>query len=300
MKEEKSNISIHILAILTSVVWGTTFASTKILIEHGLTPAQIMLCRFLLAYVGIWFFSSKKIWADHPRDELLLLLAGMMGGSLYFLAENTALQYTYAANVAIVIAITPLVSAYLTHLCLKTERFRRQLIYGGTVALSGVILVVLNGHFVLKISPVGDLLTLVAVICWAFYCILLKKLGHYSSLFITRKVFFYGIVTILPVFLVEPAQTDFSMFLNPVVWGNLLYLGIIASLLCFLSWSFVVKKLGIVVCTNYLYLNPVAALAVSILLLGEPVTPIALLGTLLILAGVYLSELKYKKTIKQA
>lgn len=298
MKEENSNISIHMLAILTSVIWGTTFASTKVLIEHGLSPAQIMLCRFLLAYVGIWIVSPRKIWSDNSRDELLLVLAGIMGGSMYFLAENTALQYTLAANVAIVIAITPLVTAYLTHLLVKSERFRRQLLYGGIVALSGVILVVLNGHFVLKISPMGDILTLVAVLCWAIYSILLKKMSHYSSLFITRKVFFYGIITILPVFIIESPEPDFFILSKPLVWGNLLYLGIVASLLCFLSWSYVVKKLGIVVCTNYLYLNPVAALAVSILLLGEPVTPIALLGTMLILTGVYLSEQKNKKTIK--
>ena len=296
MKEKNPNISINLLAILTAAIWGTTFASTKVLIEHGLAPAQIMFCRFVLAYIGICLIARKKRWADCLQDELWLALAGMMGGSFYFLAENTALRYTYAANVAIVIAIVPLVTAYITHIFIRTEPFRRQLLYGGSVALSGILLVVLNGHFILRISPMGDLLTLLAVFFWAFYSILLKKLRHYSSLFITRKVFFYGIITILPAFLFQPFEFNMETWKTPLVWGNMLYLGIITSLLCYLSWSFVVKKLGIVVCTNYLYLNPVAALAVSILILGEPVNPISILGAILILLGVYLSEQK-KKTI---
>ncbi len=298
MKEENSDRSIHILAIFTSVIWGTTFASTKILIECGLSPAQIMLIRFLLAYAGIWMLIPKKIWADNLRDELWLFLAGMAGGSLYFFTENTALEYTYAANVAIVIAVGPLVIAFITHLFYKSEPFGVQLLYGGMVALVGIIMVVLNGRFILKISPWGDFLTLTAVLCWAFYSVLLKKLANYSSLFITRKVFFYGILTILPLFFFQRPLPETVIFTQPVVWGNLLFLGIVASLLCFLSWSFCVKKLGIVVCTNYLYLNPVAALAVSILVLGEPVTPVALLGTALILTGVYISEKKKKIIIK--
>lgn len=296
MKEKNPNISINLLAILTAAIWGTTFASTKVLIEHGLAPAQIMFCRFVLAYIGICLIARKKLWADSLQDELWLALAGMMGGSFYFLAENSALRYTYAANVAIIIAIVPLVTAYITHIFVRSEPFRRQLLYGGAVALSGILLVVLNGHFILRISPIGDLLTLLAVIFWAFYSILLKKLRHYPSLFITRKVFFYGIITILPAFLFQPFEIDMETWKTPLVWGNMLYLGIITSLLCYLSWSFVVKRLGIVVCTNYLYLNPVAALAVSILILGEPVNPISILGAILILLGVYLSEQK-KKTI---
>lgn len=286
----------HLLAILTAVVWGTTFASTKTLIQHGLTPATIMFLRFLLAYIGMWLMAPRRLRADSWKDELWFVVAGMTGGSVYFLTENTALRYTTASNVAIVISVTPLATALLSHFLVRSEPFRRQFLYGGLLALSGIVLVVLNGHFVLRLNPLGDVLTLMAVLSWGAYSILLKRLRHYSSAFITRKVFFYGILTILPVFLFETFSASAALLEDPHVWGNLLFLGVIASLLCFLSWSFVVKKLGIVVCTNYLYLNPVAALIVSATVLQEKLTIVSLVGSALILAGVYWSERKKQES----
>ena len=99
------------------------------------------------------------------------------------------------------------------------------------MALIGVGLVVFNGSFILKINPLGDFLSLIAALMWAFYCLILKQLdSRYSTAFITRKVFFYGIMTILPVFLFRPLHWDISLMLQPVVWGNLFFLGIIASI----------------------------------------------------------------------
>ena len=73
---------------------------------------------------------------------------------------------------------------------------------GSLLALVGVALVVYNGHFILKISPLGDFLTLLAAFSWAFYSLIMKKMsGRYRTTFITRKISFYGILTILPAFI---------------------------------------------------------------------------------------------------
>ncbi|MCX6307309.1 MAG: EamA/RhaT family transporter, partial [Bacteroidia bacterium] len=78
------NIGYHLLALLTVSVWGTTFISTKVLIESGLTPAEIMFLRFAIAYVFLWLFTYKQLLARNLKDEFLFLLSGMAGGSLYF------------------------------------------------------------------------------------------------------------------------------------------------------------------------------------------------------------------------
>ena len=75
----------HVLAVLTVGVWGTTFISTKVLIENGMHPQDIFFLRFLIAYLGIWLISPKRIFAKSLRDEVLLLLSGLTGGTLYFL-----------------------------------------------------------------------------------------------------------------------------------------------------------------------------------------------------------------------
>ena len=73
------NYIYHLIAILTVGIWGLTFISTKVLIEHGLSPQEIFLLRFLMAYLGIWFISPRKLFADNWKDELWLLWGGVRG-----------------------------------------------------------------------------------------------------------------------------------------------------------------------------------------------------------------------------
>ena len=297
MNATKSKLIFHLIAIATVAIWGTTFVSTKILIQHGLTPSEIFFYRFVLAYICMGSISRKKLFANRIKDELLLFLAGLCGGTIYFLTENTALGITLASNVSLIVCTSPILTTFLSYLFKRKEPFTRHLLYGSFMALIGVGLVVFNGSFILKINPLGDFLSLTAALMWAFYCLILKQLdSRYSTVFITRKVFFYGIMTTLPVFLFRPLHWDTSLMLQPVVWGNLLFLGIIASMLCFISWNACVKELGAVQSTNYIYIVPLVTLLTSAIIIDEKITVIALSGCFLILCGVYLAERKISFT----
>lgn len=289
----KNSYTYHLIAILVVGIWGLTFISTKVLIGHGLSPQEIFLLRFLIAYLGIWFISPRKLFADNWKDEGWLLLGGITGGSLYFFTENTALEITLATNVAFIVCTAPLLTTILSLVIYKKEKATRGLIGGSLLALIGVALVVYNGRFVLKISPLGDFLTLLAALSWAFYSLIMKKMANrYRTTFITRKIFFYGVLTILPAFLLHPWQFSFSGLLQPSVLFNLLFLGVLASLICFVVWNIVLKQLGTVRASNYIYLNPLFTLIGSAAFLGEQLTVIALIGAVLILGGVYLAGRK--------
>lgn len=283
----------HILAILTSAIWGTTFISSKLLLEEGLSPAAIMILRFILAYLLMLPFVKGKWFCKSLKDELLMVILGISGGSLYFLLENTALVYTQASNVAIIIAATPLLTMLTANLLDRGKGISKKLYGYSLISLIGVVLVILNGNFVLKLNPIGDLLTFGAVVTWVIYSIIIAKVqDRYSSWMITRKIFFYGVLTLLPYFLFKPWDVTWEMMARPMVWGNLLYLGVLASLGCYVAWNIVIKRLGAVDATNYLYINPIVAMVTANLLLGEIITPLAIVGTLLILVGVYLAERK--------
>ncbi len=105
-------------------------------------------------------------------------------------------------------------------------------------------------------------------------------------IFITRKIFFYGLVTVLPAFFFDPWTAAPSMLLMPKVVLNLLFLGLVASFLCFVLWTLVIGKIGAMTSSNYLYLNPVTTVVASAVFLSEPMTAIAYVGSALILAGV--------------
>ena len=244
----------HLAALFTVTVWGATFVSTKVLIANSLTPAEIFLLRFAMAYVCILPFARGRMWAAGLRDELLLAAAGLSGGSLYFLTENVALEYAPASNVSLIVCTAPVWTAVLLSLLYGSERMSRRQIAGSALAFAGMVLVVLNGHFVLRLSPRGDLLALSAALLWMVYSLAIKRIGgRYPAIFITRKVFFYGLVTILPVFAFRPFDVSWEVLSRPVVWGNLLFLGVVASMLCYVLWNAAMHRLGAVRTTNYIY-----------------------------------------------
>lgn len=289
MQNSRPSVGYHILALATILMWGTTFASTKVLLMHELTPPEIILYRFIIAYAMTWVF-SRKLRADSLVDELLLAMAGFTGGTLYFMAENTAIDYTITANVALVGCVTPLLTALLTSVVYR-EHITGRMAVGSAAALLGVGLVVLNGS-VLKIHPLGDALALMASLAWAVYGVVVRRFdGRYTTWFVTRKVFFYGMVTMVPFILFgKEGSLHLNKLCIPVVAGNIVFLSIVASMLCFYTWNLVLEKLGTIRASNYMYTQPLVALSCSAWILGEPVTPIALAGAVFILVGVYMVQ----------
>ena len=287
----------HLVAFLTVAIWGTTFGWTKLLIINGLSPAQIFTLRFVIAYVLLLGFSlwrgRHKWFSDSWRDELTMLGLGLTGGSMYFLTENESLRFTTATNTSLIVCSCPLFAMLIIALFYRSERFSARQILGSVVALAGMAVVVLNGHFILHLSPLGDTLAFSACLCWALYTLLMKPvMGRYPAMFITRKVFFYGILTILPYYIFVPDMPSLDVLLRPAVMWNLLFLGSVASMLCYLTWSWCMKGLGAVVCTNWVYVNPITTIVAAWLILGEQITTYFLMGSVLIIAGMYLSSKK--------
>ena len=297
----KSRLNYHLLALAVVAVWGVTFVCTKVLIGAGMHPVAIFFIRFVMAYVGIWAYigltgQSRKLWYGW-KEELVFLLLGISGGSFYFLTENTALAYTQATNVAFLVCSAPLFTAIFTLIFkrLGKGRFADGLedihlgwpLIGGTVlALTGLALVVFDGQR-LQLSAAGDLLAIGAALCWAVYSLFMGQMTHdYGAVTATRKVFFYGLLTILP-FLGGVRESFSPAVLGQTeVWSNLLFLGLIASLVCFIAWNLVMDKLGNVTSVNYVYLNPVFTLLTAMVFLGERMTLLAAVGCAAILAGV--------------
>ena len=285
----KNKLPYHILAVSIIAVWGVTFINTKFLILNGLNPQEIFLLRFIIAYLGVWTFSPHKLFTDNWRDEFTMVLLGISGGSLYFWAENTAIQYSLVNNVAFIVCNAPLLTLFLGMAFSKEIKATKPIVGGSFISLLGVALVIFNGSFILKLNPIGDFLALVAAGAWAIYSLLMRNMtSRYNVTFLTRKVFFYGILTILPVFLINPWQFPLEDFGKPVIWINLVFLGLIAALICFVLWNIVIRELGALTSANYIYLSPVSTMIASAIFLQEPVTWVSVMGSFLILLGLFI------------
>lgn len=292
-----SNLFYHLVAFVTVAIWGTTFVSTKVLMLNGLSPAQIFTLRFGIAYVLMLCFNHHRLWSDSWKDELKMALLGITGGSLYFLSENEAMNYTTTTNTSLIVCSCPLFATLLVRMVYRsTTRIHCVQLLGSLLAFAGMVIVVLNGRFVLHLSPMGDALAFTACMCWAVYSLLMKAVSDdYGASFITRKVFFYGILTILPYYLLIPGMPSVEVLVRPQVIANLLFLGCLASLICFLTWNWCISKLGAVKATNWVYFNPITTMVFASLVLGEKITPYFLIGAACILLGMYLTDFKGKK-----
>ena len=284
----------HAVAFLVVAIWGSTFVFTKLLLLGGFSPAQIFTLRFIIAYAMLLVFCLWRgiRWlCDSWKDELLMLGLGISVGSLYFLAENEAMNHTTTTNTSLIVCLCPLFASLLIGLFYKSQRLNRTQIIGTIIAATGLVVVVMNGHFVLHLSPLGDTLAFIACICWAVYSLLMIPANaKYDTIFVTRKVFFYGLLSMIPYFIFFPGLNVHKLFEQPALLWNLLFLGCVASTFCFLTWNWVMKKLGAIIVTNYVYFNPVTTILFAWLLLSEPITGYFIFGTVLILVGMYLSD----------
>ena len=290
---EDKRMAGHLLALLTVVIWGTTFISTKILLAD-FQPVEILFLRFTMGFLALLLAHPHRLKGTTRRQEMTFAAAGLCGICLYYLLENIALTYTMASNVGVIISVAPFFTAILSHLFLKEEgRLRANFLLGFVVAMAGIFLIGFNGSK-LELNPVGDLLALAAALVWGCYSVLTKKISGfgYHTILTTRRIFFYGILFMIPALFLFDFQPELTFLANPVCLLNIIYLGLGASALCFVTWNFAVKVLGAVKTSVYIYMVPVITIVTSVLILHEKITVLAGVGTVFTLAGLFLSESK--------
>lgn len=287
---ERSKLTGHLAALLTIVIWGTTFISTKVLLAD-FRPVEILFFRFVLGLVALAAVYPHRLRHTTAKQEGTFALAGLCGVCMYYLLENIALTYTMASNVGVIISVAPFFTALLSRVLWKEDRLTVRFFLGFALAIAGIYLVSMNG-VERAISPKGDILALLAALMWACYSVLTKKISGfgYPTILTTRRVFAYGILFMVPALFWMGFRPDPGRLADPVAVCNLLYLGLGASALCFVTWNYAVRLLGAVKTSVYIYMVPVITVGTSMLILQEKITPIAGAGIALTLAGLGLSQ----------
>lgn len=288
---DKKTTAGHIMALITIVIWGTTFISTKILLED-FTPVEILFSRFLLGVLALIAVYPKRLKIKDKKQEFTFAAAGLCGICLYYLLENIALTYTMASNVGVIISVAPFFTAVLSHVFLKEEeKLKAQFFVGFIVAMTGISLISFSGSK-LELNPIGDVLAVAAAFIWAVYSLLIRKISSYGyhTIQTTRRIFTYGIIFMLPFLFVFEVSLDMQKLVRPEYALNLIYLGLGASALCFVTWNYAVKMLGAVKTSVYIYIVPVITVVTSVIVLKEEITWMAAAGIGFTLMGLFLSD----------
>lgn len=192
----RAKLISHLGAIIVVAAWGGSFVSTKILTVHGMGPVEIYIYRFLMAYLLVLAMCHKRLKADSLRDEILFLVCGLCGSSIYFIAENTAVTYTNVSDVSMITTLSPLITTFIIAALYKSERPGVWFYVGSAIAFIGVGCIIFkdglrqaseSSHSSLS-TTIGDLLALGAALSWAVYSVVLRKLtATYSAQFITSQ-----------------------------------------------------------------------------------------------------------------
>lgn len=302
----------YLLATVTVIIWGITFVCTKSLLQD-FSALEILFFRFIIAYIGLWIMNpkSEKI---AKKDNLLFCFAGLSGVVLYQFSENIAINFTTASNVSVIVSICPLFTAIIAQIFLKEKHITPFFILGFIISIIGVFFVSLNGNIQLKINPKGDLLALFAGICWGFYSLFVSMINkkEYNLICSTRRIFFFAIIFMIPLMIIGnnisniTANSDlinsmnvnlnfseniqrFKNFLNV---GNLLFLGLLASGFCFSAWNKACKLVGTVKISFGIYLIPVVTIIFAFFTLHEKISFMGLLGAILTITGLFISNIK--------
>ncbi len=286
---KKERLLGHIFTFTTIAIWSVAFVSNKALLAY-ISPIENMLLRFSIAYVLLLLLYPHSRKPYCLQDEIRFFLLGFLGIFVYFLLENFALKFTQATNVGLYMGTIPLFTALFAHFLTKDERLSKNVIIGFLVAIVGIALILLDGVG-FRIRLKGDMLAILAAVVFALYSVVLKLVPKgYHYIVITRKSFFYGIIFMLLYFIISDREFHYQSLTIPVVWINILFLGVLSSGLAFILWQQGIERIGAMSASNYIYLVPLITAVTGIIALGEKLTLKMVIGAVLILVGLFIAQ----------
>ena len=306
----------YFLATISIFFWGITFICTKYLL-NDFSSLEILFFRFLLAYCGLWVMRPKTQKIKRG-DNIYFALAGLSGVVLYQFSENIAIHFTNASNVSVIVSICPLFTVIIAQIFLKEKHLTPWFLVGFVLSITGVALVCFNGQS-MELNPKGDLLALFSAICWGFYSLFVSIINKkkYDPICATRRVFFYAVLFMIPlcvsgIFIGQTGNAAHNGFLasmsvsldgaknaarfsNPMNWVNLVFLGVLASGFCFSAWNKACNIVGTVKVSCGLYLIPVVTIVFAFFALGEKITVLGLIGTVITITGLFISGKRQRR-----
>lgn len=292
----------YIFAAFTIFVWGVTFVCTKYLLGD-FSALEILFIRYAIAFVGLWIIHPK--WEKiAKKDNIFYALAGLTGVVIYQFSENLAVGFSTASNVSVIVSISPLFTAIIAQIFLKEKHLSPWFLLGFVISIIGVTLVTFNGKTDFSFNPKGDLLALASSISWGFYSLFVSIINKrkYDTLCSTRRIFFFALIFMLPLIFFGMKDSTINLngsinahrFTNLLNNLSLLFLGIIASGLCFCTWNKACDILGTINITKGLYLIPVVTIIFAVIFLGEKITPMGIAGSVITILGLFISGKKKK------
>ncbi len=289
------NFPPHILLILATLLWAGNFVIGRA-ITGEIPPLTLSLLRWCLAFLvffPIAFKYVKRDWLTIKQHWPIVIVLALTGVASFNTLVYIGVYYTTSINASLMNSLTPIFLYILSFAFLKIKVSRNQMI-GTTISLVGVLFILTKGSIENLINfsfNIGDLIVIVAVICWSVYSLLVKqyadRLPGFSTFLVSIGM---GAIMLMPFSAYELATME-----SPIIWsgktiGAILYVGILASIVAFLSWNKGVVTIGANRAGIFLNLIPVFATIFATVFLGEQLYAAQIIGGLAVIGGVILTN----------
>lgn len=281
----------HICALFTVFVWGITFVATKILMRNFM-PIEILLFRFAVGGAALVAISRQRVRTSGLREEALFAAAGLTGIAVYYMFESLAIDISPVSNVGIITSAAPMLTVLVSRLFGEREPIPTTFYVGLACATCGLVITALSGASSLEVNPLGDALAFGATLAWAFYSNIMRKislLGHDNTA-ATKRVFAWGLFFLAVSAPMLGARLDLARFTDPYSLASMVFLGLVASAACFVTWNLAIKMLGTVRSATYLYGIPVINAIAAVIVLGEHLSAMQMVGGTMAIAGLVISQ----------
>lgn len=289
----RRTLVVHSQLLLVSAIWGGHFVALRVMLRE-LAPSQVLALRVGLAvafYLAFLAYNRGRLPRVRCGDWVRLALVSVFGVVGASSGVIFAQRYISAGVSSLLTTINPVFTALLAWLILGQKLTRRPAA-GVALALAGFLIVLLLGGPGARFSvtnAVGVLLMASSPLSWAAYTVLSKPLvGRYPSAYVAAYGTILGALCLLP--LVTPTFLRAVAGLSPRGWGAALFSGVLAMAVSYLFWYRGLRVLQPTQVAVYIYLVPVFGVIFAALLLGERLTPFAILGGVTILAGVIVTN----------
>lgn len=287
----------QLLLVLATLLWGGNFVIGRA-VAGDIPPITLAFLRWCVAFIvflPIAYSRVKREWPMIKTHWPAVIVMAITGVACFNTLVYIGVYYTTSINASLMNSSTPIIIYILSFIFLKERLSKFQLI-GTALSLAGVAFILSKGSLETLLSfsfNKGDLIVLIAVFCWGVYSLLVKqyagRLPGYSTFLITIAL---GVIMLLPFTIYELMTTSVDIVWSPSTIGAILYVGIVASIIAFLSWNSGVVALGANKASIYLNFIPLFAAIFAVLFLGEDLLLAQVIGGLAVICGVLLASKK--------
>ncbi len=294
MKNEK--LKYFGAALLAMFFWSFSFVWFKVAYQ-AYEPLTVVLVRLVIS-ASIMFIFSKvigKLKSLRKQDLKWMILLSFFEPFLYFMGESFGLKYVSSTVASVIISTVPLVTPLAAWYFYK-EKLSWTNFAGLVISFLGVSIVVLNRSFNFEASPLGVSLEFVAVLSTIGYTLILKKLTrHYNGYTIISYQNLFGSLMFLPFWGIFEAEQSLQTPFNAEAFAAIIKLAVFASILGFIFFTYSIRHIGINKSNMFINLIPVFVAVLSFLILGEEINGQKILGITVVIAGLFLAQLKRRK-----